>query len=57
MEREATHFNRTWNTFQALTMVDFDGDGVAEILVAHGGDPYATPAVMTVILSTLNTQR
>ncbi|XP_041362611.1 protein FAM234B-like [Gigantopelta aegis] len=44
VETETDHFNRTWNTFQALTMLDFDGDGVAEVLVSHGGYPYAAPA-------------
>ncbi|XP_005105920.2 protein FAM234A [Aplysia californica] len=31
--------NRGWNIYSATRLPDFDGDGVNDIVIAHGGDP------------------
>jgi hypothetical protein len=49
--------NRAWNIYQPLVLnKDLDGDGVVEVVIAHGGQPSFRPEVkQTQILSGLRT--
>jgi hypothetical protein len=38
-ESTSPFFTKTWNFYQAMALPDFNGDGVKEILVMHGGNP------------------
>ncbi|XP_061196183.1 uncharacterized protein LOC133204462 [Saccostrea echinata] len=38
-EASSPFFTKIWNFYQAMALPDFNGDGVKEILVMHGGDP------------------
>ncbi|XP_062587303.1 protein FAM234A-like, partial [Saccostrea cucullata] len=38
-EASSPFFKKKWNFYQAMALPDFNGDGVKEILVMHGGDP------------------
>ncbi|KAJ8319425.1 hypothetical protein KUTeg_004516 [Tegillarca granosa] len=37
------NLERPWNIYQAAALPDFDGDGVPEVLISHGGDPTLPP--------------
>ena len=39
--------NDSWNIYQAVALPDWDGDGVAEVLLANGGDPLIHAEVVT----------
>lgn len=38
-EATSPFFTKIWNFYQAMALPDFNGDGVKEILVMHGGNP------------------
>lgn len=38
-EARSAFFSNTWNFYHPMALPDFNGDGVKEIAVMHGGNP------------------
>lgn len=38
-EARSPFFSNTWNFYHPMALPDFNGDGVKEIAVMHGGNP------------------
>ena len=42
------------NIYTALYVMDLDGDGVADIVIMHGGDPLAKPGLLSILNNTIH---
>lgn len=42
------------NIYTALYVMDLDGDGVADIVITHGGDPLAKPGLLSILNNTIH---
>lgn len=38
-DSEKKYVNRGWNIYSVTVIPDMDNDGVADLIISHGGDP------------------